>query len=63
MPSPSFIDGTTIHVEFRFHVCLKFFVIVRLFKCSLKALAEIVVKGHYKRNRHFQRYVVSKPLA
>jgi len=23
----------------------------------------IYIQGYYKRNRHFQRYVVSKPLA
>jgi hypothetical protein len=23
----------------------------------------IIIQGYYKRNRHFQRYVVSKPLA
>ena len=28
---------------------------------NLHALTEI--SGYYKRNRHFQRYVVSKPLA
>jgi len=43
MPILSFIDVTTIHVEFRSHVCLKFFVTVRLFNRSFKALAEIVL--------------------
>jgi len=44
MPSLSFIDLTTIHVEFRFHVCLKFLLTVRLFNRSFKALVEIVLR-------------------
>ena len=55
MPTLTFIDGTSIHVEFRFHVCLKFFVNVRLVKRSFKALAEIVVY-YYRPTRNIDIY-------
>lgn len=51
MPTRSFIDVTTIHVEFLFHVCLNFFVAVRLFNRSFKTIAEIVVY-YYRSTRN-----------
>jgi hypothetical protein len=43
MPTVSFIDGTTIHVEFFFRVLPKLYVTVRLFNRNFKANTEIVV--------------------
>ena len=42
----------------------KFIICLYMFRALCAHHQEVkIVQGYYKRNRHFQRYVVSKPLA